>query len=56
MKRYLFLVKYVGKSNNYFTKDKIYKVIHVDEDGDYVLIDDFYNEMLHYKSKFVKVE
>lgn len=52
----LFTVKYIGTSNKNFTKGKLYQVIQLDEDGDYILYDDNNNMMNEYKSKFEQVK
>lgn len=48
----LFKVRYLGKSNCNFTNSDCYSVIQIDEDGDYVLLDNFLNPMQHYSSQF----
>lgn len=45
-------VKYIGTSNDSFTNGNTYKVIGIDDDGDYFVIDDFLNTANHYKSQF----
>lgn len=45
-------VKYTGKSGNNFTNGQLYQVIQIDEDGDYILYDDYRNLINEYKERF----
>lgn len=50
---YLFKVQYQGASNNHFVNGNIYKVLEIDKDGDYLILDEFLNIINEYKSKFI---
>ncbi|MGF7058689.1 hypothetical protein [Brassicibacter mesophilus] len=56
MREYLFKIKYIGETTNHFVKGNEYKVIEIDSDGDYVVIDEFLNPISEYKSKFQSQE
>ena len=52
MRDALFKVRFIGENGWNFTKGEIYTVVDVDEDRDYILIDNFCDEVLHYKNQF----
>lgn len=49
-------VIYIKGSNKHFTNGKVYEVVEIDQDGDYVLVDDNGDKINHYKSFFEIVE
>lgn len=55
MRKMLFKAKFTGATNNHFIHDNFYSVVEVDQDGDYIVIDEFMNEISEYKSKFEEV-
>ena len=55
-KKVLFQIKCIKGNNWNFTTGQVYDVIGVDKDGDYILIDNFYDKILHYKKHFVPLD
>jgi hypothetical protein len=45
-------VEYIGKSKDNLTNWREYEIIKIDSDGDYIVKDDFLNEINEYQSKF----
>lgn len=51
----MFYVKRIGNSNSAFTNNNVYKATGIDKDGDYYVVDDWFNETLEYKGGFEKI-
>ncbi|MGC6586151.1 hypothetical protein ACPV3A_14435 [Paenibacillus sp. Dod16] len=55
-RKILFEARYVGQNKYHFTYGNVYPVYGLDPDEDYIVLNDFNDIMVDYKSNFKKVK